>query len=380
MIIYLILPLAMCNWVGFMSSRVLMSLYAIQLDASQAAIGVLIALFGLGPVLLSVISGRVCDRVGTHWPILLGTAGMTVGYLIPWQFGGIEVLYLSATISGTGLVFSNIALQNLVASLGEGDQRTRNVSLQSLCVALSSLIGPLLVGISIDHRGHVPTFLYITLLTGSSCLAWVAARRIIPHPRRKPKAEATSRVRDLLKIPALRRIVIMSGLLVAGVDLYNFYLPIYGHSIGLSATMIGVILGAFAAAAILVRFFLPHLTKWLGDERVMTSSMLLAGLLFLFFPFVDQVVYLLLISFGLGLVLGVGQPLSLVMTYNRAPAGRTGEALGMRFTFVNLTHMVIPMAAGTIGAALGVITVFFANSVLMLGGSYLHHRETAKKK
>ena len=77
-------------------------------------------------------------------------------------------------------------------------------------------------------------------------------------------------------------------------------------------------------------------------------------------------------------MLGVGQPLSLVMTYNRAPTGRTGEALGLRFTVVNLTHMVIPLAAGTIGAALGVITVFFANSVLMLGGGYLHHRGARK--
>jgi len=72
------------------------------------------------------------------------------------------------------------------------------------------------------------------------------------------------------------------------------------------------------------------------------------------------------------------QPLSLVMTYNRAPAGRTGEALGMRFTVVNVTHMVIPMAAGTIGAALGVVTVFYANAALLLGGGYAHYRSEKK--
>jgi hypothetical protein len=43
MAIYLILFLGMLNWMSFMSSRVLMSLYAIQLDASPAAIGALIA-------------------------------------------------------------------------------------------------------------------------------------------------------------------------------------------------------------------------------------------------------------------------------------------------------------------------------------------------
>jgi hypothetical protein len=35
---------------------------------------------------------------------------------------------------------------------------------------------------------------------------------------------------------------------------------------------------------------------------------------------------------------------------------------------------VIPLAFGTIGSALGLVTVFFANSALMLGGGYAHHR------
>ncbi|MGH8642077.1 MAG: MFS transporter, partial [Burkholderiales bacterium] len=163
-------------------------------------------------------------------------------------------------------------------------------------------------------------------------------------------------------------------------DLYTFYMPIYGHSIGLSATMIGVVLGAFAAATFVVRTTLPLLARRWGEDRVMTTSMVLAGLTFVFFPFVHQFFLLLLLSFVLGLGLGVGQPLSVVMTYNLAPAGRTGEALGLRFTFVNLTHMAIPLVFGTIGSALGLVTVFLANSALMLGGGYAHYRGAVAKK
>jgi hypothetical protein len=75
-----------------------------------------------------------------------------------------------------------------------------------------------------------------------------------------------------------------------------------------------------------------------------------------------------------------GQPLSVIMTYDRAPAGRTGEALGLRFSLVNLTHMIIPLAFGTIGSALGLVTVFLANSALMLGGGYAHHRGAKKAR
>ena len=374
MIIYLILFLGMLNWMSFMSSRVLMSLYAIELDASAAAIGLLIALYGLGPLLLSVSAGKVSDRYGSYWPILLGSAGLGIGLAIPWLFPALEVLYLAALVIGVALVFLNIALQHLVASLGDAEDRTRNISLQSLAIALGGLIGPLLVGISIDYRGHVPTFLYLSLIVAASCVGWIACSRVIPHSGRAPKDAPRGRVRDMLGQAGLRRIIVVSGLVVAGIDLYTFYMPIYGHSIGLSATMIGVVLGAFAAATFVVRTTLPLLVRRWGEDRVMTASMLLAGVTFPLFPFVHQVVLLLLLSFALGLGLGVGQPLSVIMTYNLAPAGRAGEALGLRFSVVNLTHMVIPLAFGTIGSALGLLTVFLANSALMLGGGYAHHR------
>ena len=379
MIIYLILFLGMLNWMSFMSSRVLMSLYAIELGASAAAIGLLIALYGLGPLLLSVSAGKVSDRYGSYWPIMLGSAGLGAGLVIPWLFPALEVLYGAALVIGIALVFLNIALQHLVASFGGAADRTRNVALQSLAIALGGMIGPLLVGISIDHHGHVRTFLYLAVIVAASCVGWIACSRLIPHSGRATKEPASGGVRDMLKQPNLRRIIVVSGLVVAGIDLYSFYMPIYGHSIGLSATMIGVVLGAFAAATFVVRTTLPLLVRRWGEDRIMTASMIVAGFTFLLFPFVHQVVLLLLLSFVLGLGLGVGQPLSVIMTYNLAPAGRVGEALGLRFSVVNLTHMVIPLAFGTIGSALGLITVFLANSALMLGGGYAHYRGSRKE-
>jgi MFS family permease len=357
-----------------------MSLYAIELGASAAAIGGLIALYGLGPLVLSVQAGKVSDRMGSFRPIVLGSAGLAVGLVIPYVFGGFAVLYVAALIIGIALVFLNIALQHLIASLGDAEERTRNVSLQSLAIALGALIGPLLVGISIDHQGHVPTFLYLALTVASSCVAWIACRRVIPRARVTTKSGADSGVLGMLKQPRLRNVIISSALVVAGVDLYTFYMPIYGHSIGLSATMIGVVLGAHAAAQFVVRTLLPLLVRRWGEDRVMTASMLIASATFLLFPFVEQVGFLLVLSFILGLGLGVGQPLSVIMTYNRAPVGRTGEALGVRFTMVNLTHMMIPLAFGTIGSALGLVTVFLANAVLMVGGSYAHHRGSIRDR
>ena len=165
---------------------------------------------------------------------------------------------------------------------------------------------------------------------------------------------------------------------MASFDLYSFFLPIYGHSIGLSASAIGLVLGTFAAAAFVIRAIMPWLIKRMGEARLLVRSLLLSGIAYLLFPFVSSVWLLALLSFVLGLGVGCGQPLTMMMCYNRAPPGRSGEALGVRFTIVNLTHMTIPVLFGTMGAALGLLFVFWAKGALLVGsaaaGSILERR------
>ena len=51
----------------------------------------------------------------------------------------IYLILFAALVIGVALVFVNISLQHLVASLGDAEQRTRNVSLQSLAISLGAM-------------------------------------------------------------------------------------------------------------------------------------------------------------------------------------------------------------------------------------------------
>ena len=72
----------------------------------------------------------------------------------------------------------------------------------------------------------------------------------------------------------------------------------------------------------------------------------------------------------LGLGLGCGQPLSIVLTYNHAPADRAGEALGLRLTVNKFTEILVPIAFGSLGTAAGVFLVFRTNALLLPIGRY----------
>src|SRR5207253_2444137 len=151
----------------------------------------------------------------------------------------------------------------------------------------------------------------------------------IPAHARHEEETAKSAL-DLLANAALRRTLIMSGVTLTGVELFSFYLPIYGREISLSPASIGMILSSYALAGFIVRAFMHRLAKRFTEAGVLSGSLFLAALAYAAVPALTEGALLAFAAFALGLALGSAQPLTIILTYNHAPKGRSGEALGMR--------------------------------------------------
>ena len=186
--------------------------------------------------------------------------------------------------------------------------------------------------------------------------------------------EQERRALDLLRDPRLRSVIVISGLMVAANELFAFYMPVFGHSVGLSASSIGVIMGTYASATFLTRFFLPLLLLRMRPRQVLSAFMLLAACGFLLMPVLRNVYLVMLASFAIGIGMGVGQPISMTMAYDNSPAGRTGEVAGLRLTANNVARIVIPLTAGALGAAFGVAPVFWMNAANLAAISWLARR------
>jgi hypothetical protein len=61
-----------------------------------------------------------------------------------------------------------------------------------------------------------------------------------------------------------------------------------------------------------------------------------------------------------------------MLIFSRAPEGRSGEALGLRVTINQITHIAVPIVFGTIGSVFGVAPVFLANALILTGGGLLN--------
>lgn len=357
----------------YIGSKVVVSLLALELGASQFVIGILAGLYALLPLILGVYSGRLADTIGMRVPMLFGAVLGAIAMLCGFAWQQLAALFATATLMGAAFVFYNVSIQNLTGSYGRPQNRARNFSMLTIGYSLSSLAGPLIAGFSIDYAGHARAFLIFALLTFFPIVVLTvhpALTRVSTQKSEKHERRAL----DLLRDPPLRRLVIMSGLMVAAYELYGFYLPVFGHSVGLSASTIGVILGTYAVATFLSRFFLPLLLRRMQPGQVLFSFMLLAACGFLLMPFLRDVYLLMLLSFVVGIGMGVGQPLSMTLSYEHSPAGRTGEVTGLRLTFNNMSRIVVPLVAGALGATFGAAPVFWMNALNLAAVSWLARR------
>lgn len=367
-----VLLIVLFNMSSFRASKVLVSLFAIELGASQFIIGVMIAMYSLLPALLALYVGKLTDRLGVRLPMLFGSLGVAAGLLLPWLFQSMPALYASAALIGASHMMCNVSAQNLVGSLGSPDDRTRNFSNYALVMAVGSFLGPLAGGISIDYFGHARSYLYVAAFPLVPVLILAFVRDVGRGPRVKTEEEQAVLSTSLLANPVLRRTLIASAMAVTGQDLFQFYMPIYGHSVGLSASAIGVVLGMFGVSAFFVRIGLPALVKRWGADGVFNGSLYVSAIAFLLFPLFSDAVTLAVVALVLGLGMGCAQPVTLMLVFGRAPEGRSGEALGMRVTINQITHIVVPIMFGTLGSVFGVAPVFVVNALILAGGGVLN--------
>lgn len=373
--IYLVFTIVLLNMTAYRGSKVVVTLFAIELGAPQVSIGLIVATYSIFPMLLGLYAGKLTDRLGVRVPMLGGTLGVMTAMVVPYFFNSVTALYVSATLIGASWVFYNVCVQNLIGLLSTPESRPRNFSNYGLVMAGGSLMGPLASGFSIDHFGHAATYLYLAAVPFVAALLvlYSSALREVRTRGAAAEEQATYSA-SLLKNAPLRRTMITSAIVLTGTDLFQFYMPIYGHAVGLSASAIGMVLASFAVAAFVVRLVMPALVRRYTADTVLLGALYIGVLAYVLFPFMDTVVLLACVAFGLGLGMGCSQPVSLMLIYDRAPPGRSGEALGLRLTLNNCMHIVVPTVFGTIGTAFGVTPVFLANAAILAVGGVLTQR------
>src|SRR5690606_27307156 len=113
---------------AFAGIRVTLSLFALHLQASTLAVGILISLLAAVPLLFAVGWGRTIDRIGVRKPLFIGAGAVLGALLLVAALPRIETLFLASALAGSGFMLVHICVNQAAGLLGSPEQRSRNFS------------------------------------------------------------------------------------------------------------------------------------------------------------------------------------------------------------------------------------------------------------
>ncbi|KQR62553.1 MFS transporter [Acidovorax sp. Leaf160] len=368
--------------------RMATPLLALREGYSPAAVGVLLALFSLTQVFLALPAGRYADRHGLKRPVRHAVVFASAGAGLAVAFPVFPVLCLAALMTGGASGAAVIALQRHVGRAAEGATQLRQVfSWLAIGPAVSNFLGPFTAGLLIDHAGALvgegasstagyrAAFLLMAVLPLATWF-WVRATVELP-PVIAAAGGPRARAWDLLDDPAFRRLLLVNWLLSSCWDVHTFVVPLLGHERGLSASVIGTILGGFAIAAAVIRVLMPFVASRLKESVVVAGAMVASAVLFGIYPLMPTALALGICSVLLGLALGSVQPMVMSLLHQITPHHRHGEALGLRLMAINGSSVLMPVLFGSAGALIGVAGLFWVVGAAVGAGARLAWRMDA---
>lgn len=354
---------------AFSGMRMSTPLLALSLGYGTASIGVLMALFAAAQIAIAMLGRRLVTERGLKFCLTLCgiSAASGIGLAAAWPT--LPALGLGALCCGGAIGLSLITIQRHVgrASSSEAELR-RGLSWVSIAPTVAIFIGPLLAGALIDAAGFQSAFMALALLPMGSLLAARLAREIpvAPAPPQAPTSPWS-----LLRIPNFRQLMLLNWLMGASWDLHGFMVPVIAHERGLSASSIGLLMGAFALAATLSRLAVPAIAARMPDWLALAGAVTLAGVLLAVYPFLQGLSSMMPCSFALGALLGAVQPLVMILIHKVAPEDRQVDGMALRMILFNGSGIAMPMVYGAAGIALTASGVFHAAGLLVFMGGGL---------
>jgi MFS family permease len=261
------------------AGRPLTSLFASQLNASLLEIGLLTSCYSLLPLALAIQAGRVTDRVGAKFPIIFASLGIALAMFLPFFYPFLLSLFISQLLLGISQLFALVALQNSTASSTKKEHRERSISNFSLFTSFGMLIGPLIGGYAAEHFSYRVSFclLAISPLLSVLIAAWMKNDKQDTDQVSKTGHGMSSILKEVITSPNLKMAIIISMLILASMDIFNVYFPLFASSIGMNSAQIGWLLATQALASMMVRLCMSYIVERLGRVRVLWVFILIGA-------------------------------------------------------------------------------------------------------
>jgi MFS family permease len=341
-----------------------LALSALQLDASPAAAGLIVALVSIGQTLANLPAAAIASRFGERRAMigaaLFGLVALALCLAAPnaWWFGGaVFMIGLAASVF-------KLARQTFLTEAAPLALRARAMSTLGGTIRVGMFAGPFIAAAFIHVMGIQGAYWSAILaMLGAGAIAFVVPdlpTSGTPHRRRSSRLVMRHQIR------AHRHVFLTVGTataLVAAIRACRqIVIPLWAESIGLSATDTALIYGLMGAVDMLLFYPAGKVMDLWGRVWITLPSMLIMGASFIAVPFTSGFTSLLVVSMVMGFGNGIGSGLILTIGADASP--RNG-----RTEFLGIWRVITDTGGGCGPLLLSGITAFasLATGVVMIG-------------
>lgn len=348
--------------------------------------GILTAIYPVTLVFTAPLWGKVADRIGSKWPIVIGLGGFTLMQVMIAFSTSLAMLYAARIVGSLGSSFLVPVINAFISDITDEANRTKAMAWAGTAVSAGVVTGPGISGLLIGNNWHlrwdpslhllidrfsVPFIVLALMGLVTFILASVFLNDTSVHiPDRTIRSIGNLFPRG--KWAIFGKLLLLSSILQLGITSFETVFPLFIKDTGLfSVAFIGV---GLLICGLVMAVMQPVVARWgklfiSNPEKQMAVGFLIAGLTLPVFVLV-QTQWIILLTIG---IFGLGSSLispNLLAQVSLKEPKSSGWALGMQSSFNGIGQMVGPLA-GTALYTLSQVSPFYITGGLLVATSFI---------
>ncbi|MDX1484702.1 MAG: MFS transporter [Alphaproteobacteria bacterium] len=350
-----------------MMLKVVIPLWAIELQLSATQIGVAIGLSALLPFLLSIHGGVLMDRLGTRRVTMVYALTTAVVSPLYPVFPLFSALVLFQLITGLTSNMVWVGAQSLIVRFTKG--RTSMIARFSAVARCGTLSAPVLIGVIWDLAGPIGAFVFI----GAAGALVLVALMLVPRAEEEAPGGVTPTLGDLvpkwrdyaaafslIAIPTVAFVVAMTALRISSSGIQTSFYVVYLKEIGLIGTLIGVLIGVSEVAGLLGAFMAGWWERFIRPHWVFLIFAAMSLFCVTITPGLGGIFALLVVATaGRGYAQGLSQPVMFGILARAVAPNLQGTSIGLRTTSNRFATVIVPLVMGVVADAVGIEQSFY---------------------
>ncbi|ULO06512.1 MFS transporter [Paenibacillus sp. 19GGS1-52] len=331
----------------------IMPTYMNELHMSGQVVGLLVAAFSLAQLVISPFAGRLSDAIGRKKVIVAGLIIFSFSELLFGLANETWILFASRMLGGIGAALIMPAVMAYTADTTSVEERAKGMGYINAAITTGFIIGPGLGGYIAEFGIRIPFF----FAAGAAAVAALLTIAILPESltveqRKEMQASTGNKESLVMQLVRSYREPYFLGLVIVFVLSFGLanYETVFGlfvdHKFGFTPKDIAFVItfGSIAGAVVQVTFFGWILNRF-GENKVISSCLLIAGLFILLTLFVNSFWAIIVVTFIVFFATDILRP-AVSTQLSKLAGEKQGFVAGMNSAYTSLGNIAGPVIAG----------------------------------